>query len=342
MLRGRVGEVFAAVVRGRRGRPRRQGTVVARRARPSAGRCDRRGAAPRAPGCQVRLEEADVVAPATVRFAPGPDRAGARRDQGPAPDRPAAGLRDDGLRRDERAGGGHRVGQPRPGLPRLPRARPRCSTSPAPPSAPPPTSTRPGPGCRSCATAIADARAALPRAGLRPGHRGAGHRRRHRGAGRCAARPARPRRRGRALRADVRQLRRRHRDGRRRRPPGAAAPARRPTGRHRPWTFDPAELRAAVTPAHQAAAAQHPAQPDRQGLRPRRARRWSPSSPSSTTCSCSPTRSTSTWSSPAPGTSRSPTLPGMRERTLVVSSARQDLQHHRLEDRLDLRPGRRW
>ena len=36
------------------------------------------------------------------------------------------------------------------------------------------------------------------------------------------------------------------------------------------------------------------------------------------------------------------TLPGMRERTLVVSSAGKTFNIDRLEDRLDLRPGRRW
>ena len=52
------------------------------------------------------------------RRAHGPVRP--RHDARAVPHLPAAGLRDDGLRRDERAGRGHRRGQPRPGLPRLP------------------------------------------------------------------------------------------------------------------------------------------------------------------------------------------------------------------------------
>ena len=79
--------------------------------------------------------------------------------------------------------------------------------------------------------------------------------------------PARRRRRGRALRADVRQLRRRRRDGGRRRPAGAAAPAGRQRG-----TVDLRSGRGPGRghPAHQAPAAQHAAQPHRQGLRRRR------------------------------------------------------------------------
>ena len=51
----------------------------------------------------------------------------------------------------------------------------------------------------------------------------------------------------------------------------------------------------------------------------------SPPWPARTTCSCSPTRSTSTWCSTTPATCRSPTLPGMAERTLTVSSAGKTL-----------------
>ena len=108
------------------------------------------------------------------------------------------------------------------------------------------------------------------------------------------------------------------RDGRRRGPPGAAAPA---GGRRRPLDVRPGRRAGGDHPAHPAAAAQHPAQPDRQGASPPRSWRSSPSWPSRTTCWCSPTRSTSTWSSTGRGTSRRPRCPGMRERTLVVSSA---------------------
>ena len=58
--------------------------------------------------------------------------------------------------------------------------------------------------------------------------------------------------------------------------------------------------------ADAAGAAQHAAQPDRQGVRRATSWRRSPRSPSSTTCSSSPTRCTSTSCSPAPPTSRSP------------------------------------
>ena len=89
----------------------------------------------------------------------------------------------------------------------------------------------------------------------------------------------------------------------------------------RPPDFRPDldELAKAIT-THQAHPAQQPAQPDRLGLHPRRARRHRARWPSSATCSWSPTRSTSTWSSTA-STCRSPQFPGMRERTVSVSSA---------------------
>ena len=90
----------------------------------------------------------------------------------------------------------------------------------------------------------------------------------------------------------------------------------------RPPGFRPGPRRAARRdhPAHPADPAQHPAQPDRRGLQPRRARPRSPSWPSSTTCSWSPTRCTSTWCSTA-STCRSRRCPGMRERTVTISSA---------------------
>ena len=98
-----------------------------------------------------------------------------------------------------------------------------------------------------------------------------------------------------------------HRDGRRRRV------ARSPCARR---DFRPTSTRCAppITAAHAAAAAQHPAQPDRAPSSPARSSGRSPRWPSSTTCWWSPTRSTSTSPSTAPHIPIA-TLPGMRERT---------------------------
>ena len=198
------------------------------------------------------------------------------------------------------------LGQPRPGLPRLPRPargprrRPRRDRHRRRPVPAGPGHPR-APARRSPSTGSASAGLAL-----RPRHRGAGHRRRHRGALRCAARAARHRRRGRAVRADVRLLRGRHRDGRRRGPP-RPAPAARPTAGR--WTFDPAELRAAITPRTKLLLLNTPHNPTGKVFTARGTGRPRRRTPSSTTCSCSPTRSTSTWSSAAPGTSRSPRCP---------------------------------
>ena len=68
------------------------------------------------------------------------------------------------------------------------------------------------------------------------------------------------------------------------------------------------------------AAAQHAAQPDRQGVHRRRARGHRSRCAWSTTSSPSPTRCTSTSCSTA-STARSPRSPGMAERTLTISSA---------------------
>ena len=87
-----------------------------------------------------------------------------------------------------------------------------------------------------------------------------------------------PGRRGHRARALLRLLRREHRDGRR----GRRVPV---TLRAPDFRLDVDALRRAVTAAHPRDPAEHPAQPDRDGPRPRRARRRSPRSPSSTTWS---------------------------------------------------------
>ena len=85
-----------------------------------------------------------------------------------------------------------------------------------------------------------------------------------------------------------------------------------------------------------------PHNPTGKVLHPRRARRGRRARASSTTWSWSPTRSTSTWSSTAREHVPIATLPGMAERTLTISSARQDVLVHRLEGRLGHRPAPSW
>ena len=124
-------------------------------------------------------------------------------------------------------------------------------------------------------------------------------------------------RRGGAVRADVRQLSGLHRARRRRAEAGRAAS--RPRCRW-PLRVRPRRVPGGGDRPHQADPAQHAPQPDRQGVHPRRAGADRRRGPASTTCSSSPTRSTSTWCSPGPSTSRWRTLPGMAERTLTISS----------------------
>ena len=121
----------------------------------------------------------------------------------------------------------------------------------------------PGPGRPELRAGDRRPRAAVPRPGLRPRRRGPGDRRRHRGAQRRAARAARHRRRGRAVRADVRLLR----GGRSRWPAawrGRCRCGRR--GRRRAVDLRPGGGARGDHPAGEDPAAQHPAQPDRQGL----------------------------------------------------------------------------
>ena len=181
--------------------------------------------------------------------------------------------------------------------------------------APASTSTRPGRGIAAAAAGGRRPPAAALRADLRPRHRGAGHHRRDRGAGRRHPGLRRPGRRGDRARAVLRLLRRLDRPGRRRR-------------RRRSALFGPPTSRSTSTSsrppsprAPRLILLNSPHNPtgtvlDRERAgRDRRARRRA------TTCWWSATRSTSTWSSTTPSTSPLATLPGMRERTIRISSA---------------------
>ena len=100
------------------------------------------------------------------------------------------------------------------------------------------------------------------------------------------------------------------------------------------------QLRARDHPAHQADPAQHAAQPDRQGVRPRRAAGHRRPRPSSTTCIVVTDEVYEHLVFDGRRTSRSPTLPGMRERTVTIWSGGKTFIVHRLEDRLGLRAAR--
>src|SRR3954464_10325685 len=124
VLRGREGEEFSAVVvDAAEGR----GTVVLD-GLAVRGRCTGEGLTP---GTRVRVRLGGAAPRARVGGwgwggpppPPAPSASGrtARRDAGALSLLPAPGLRDDGLRGDERARRRHGIGQPRPGLPRLPR-----------------------------------------------------------------------------------------------------------------------------------------------------------------------------------------------------------------------------
>ena len=220
VLRGREGQTFSAVVvDAEDGR----GTVVLD-GHAVRGRCTGEGLTP-GTRVQVRLEEADVVA-RTVRFA---------LDGRPVTRTPYLSARLQGFGTTvfaemsalAAATGAVNLGQ---GFPDYPGPREvldvaRAAIGTAADQYPP------GPGILELRQAIADHAQRFRGLGLRPRGRGPGHRRRHRGAVRGAARAARHRRRGRAVRADVRLLRRGHRDGRGR---GPARPAPSAGRRHRP------------------------------------------------------------------------------------------------------------
>ena len=208
------------------------------------------------------------------------------------------------------------VDQPRAGLPRHRRAPEVLGGGRARPCA---TARQPVPaGPRHPRAAHRDRRA--PAAALRPrprpGHRGAGHRRRHRGHRRRAARAVRAGRRGHRLRAVLRLLRRLHRDGRR----GARVPVTLRAARG-PLRASTSTSCAPRSPPRPACCCSTPRTTRPARCSPARSSPRSPSCASSTTCSWSPTRCTSTWSSTAPSTCRWPRFPGMRERTVTISSA---------------------
>ena len=131
-------------------------------------------------------------------------------------------------------------------------------------------------------------------------------------------RPLRAGRRGGLLRAVLRLVRRLDRAGRRRPPAGHAAP-----GADGRYAFDPAELRAAFGAAHPAGAAQLAAQPDRQGLHPRRAGPGRRAVPGARRVRGHRRglRAPGLHRRRAPPHVPLATLPGMRERTLRISSA---------------------
>ena len=189
-----------------------------------------------------------------------------------------------------------------------PRSR-RCATAGA-------TSTRRAPASPSCAPRSPTHQRRFYGLGVRPGHRGAGHRGRHRGHRRVAAGAAGAGRRGGRARAVLRLVRGLHRDGRAARasrsrcaPPTALPPRPRRAARrgHRPRTRL-LLLNTPHNPTGKVLTRDELAADRRAGRRARP--RWS-----------SPTRSTSTWSSTAPSTSRWRRFPGMRERTVTISSA---------------------
>ena len=172
-------------------------------------------------------------------------------------------VRHDDLRRDVGARGGDRRDQPRPGLPRHRRpgrgeARPRSTRS-----APATTSTRRASGSRSCgprsprtsSASTASSSTPTPRSSSPPGATEA--------IAAALLALCEPGRRGRHVRAVLRLVRGRASRWRARR--GASSRCGRPTTRSIPTS-----CAAAITPAHEAAPAQLAAQPDRQGVRPRR------------------------------------------------------------------------
>ena len=161
------------------------------------------------------------------------------------------------------------------------------------------------PGIGGAGAAAGDRRApaAVLRPRVRPGLRGARHGRRDRGHRGRAARPRRPRRRGGRFRALLRLLRRVDRS-RRRAPRGSS----RFAGTGRAGRSTPTDLEPRDQPPHEGDPAQLAAQPDRQGVQPRRTRADRRRRDRATISSSSPTRSTSTWSSTA-STSRSPPCP---------------------------------
>ena len=173
---------------------------------------------------------------------------------------------------------------------------------------------------------------------LRPGHRGAGHRRRDRGDRRGDARPARAGRRGDRVRALLRLLRGRSIAHGRRDPAcrsrcGRAGVPARPGRAARP--------RSPAGPG--CCCSTRPHNPTGMVFTRGRARaRIAADRASSTTCSSSPTRCTSTWSSTGGARPDRHAARACASARSSISSARQDVLVHRLEDRLGHRPRRSW
>ena len=226
----------------------------------------------------------------------------------------ARGPRHLHLHRDDPAGGRARRGQPGPGLPRLSR-RPTSSSRPPPPPSPPiTTSTPPPPGLPRLRRAIADHFQRRHGVAVDPdrevtvtGGATEGAVRRHPGADRS-------RRRGDRVRAVLRRS-----TCRRSRWPAARVaggdPAPAALGASTPTSWP-----RAFGPAHQAGHPQHPPQPDRQGVAPRRAGPDRPRCASSTTRSSSADEVYSEITFDGARHVPIATRPGMCERTVTVDS----------------------
>ena len=202
-------------------------------------------------------------------------RARARtRAAGDRPRGPLGGLRHDDLHRDVRARRAHGLDQPRPGVPG--RGRPaRGARGGGRGDARRPQPVRAAArACRRCGRRSPTTSGASTASSWTPTP-GAGDVRRHRGDRGRPARPARAGRRGGLLRALLRLLRGRDRDGRAPPPPGDAAPAGLGDRPRRAARRDHA--------AHPRAAAQLAAQPDGEGASRARSSSWWPPCAGSTT-----------------------------------------------------------
>ena len=190
----------------------------------------------------------------------------------------------------------------------------------------------PGLGIPELRAAIAEHQRRWYGLDVRPRHRGARHRGRHRGDRRRAARAVRAGRRG------------RRRSSRTTTPTPPASRWRARTRRVvtlRPpdYAFDPDALRAAITPRTRVILLNSPHNPTGKVFTARRARARSRRSASSTTCIVVTDEVYEHLVFDGVSTCPLATLPGMRERTVTISSARQDVLVHRLEDRLGVRAG---
>ena len=178
--------------------------------------------------------------------------------------RRARRCRQHDLRGDVRARRPHRVGQPRAGLPRPERSRRGHRGGVRRACAPAATSTRPGAAPPSCVGAVIAPPAAALRPRARARERGGDHRR-HRGDRRCAA--------GRSsTRATRSWCWEPYYDSYRAMIQFAGGVRRPVTLRAPDYRLDPRRAGGGRHRADEADPAEHPAQPDRARLRPRRAR----------------------------------------------------------------------